>query len=78
MSNISIIAAVEESTEAEEEEAKGAAEGTEPAAAEVETVPTIGGTMSRGVASMMGELGALESVKHGGEEEEFDLGGDEI
>ena len=42
------------------------------AAADVE--PPIGRAESRGVASITGELGALDAMEHGGEAEELELG----
>ena len=62
----------------EEGEVKGTAEGVELVAAAAETTPPIGGTESRGVASMIGEPGALDAIELGNAMEELELRGDDI
>ena len=42
-------------------------DGSVPAAAAAEADPPIGGAESRGVASITGELGALDAMEQGGE-----------
>ena len=49
------------------EGAVAAADGTKPVAAVAEAAPPIGGAKPRGVASMTGELGALEAMACGEE-----------
>ena len=45
-----------------------------PAATAVDAEPPIGGAVSRGVASTMGELGALDAMDLGDERGEIELG----